>query len=89
MKILVKNQNEWEAEARGMWFVLRDINKEWQKASEDFVHAAVRSLGISLDEVKFIWSICEEIDKADFFDIFNDEYQDFVSPLIEEWNNEI
>lgn len=88
MKIPVRNQNEWEAEARGMWFVLRDIFKEWDKSAEDFVHTAVRSLGISFDEVKFIWSICEEIDKAAFFDIFKDEYPDFVNPLNEEWDNE-
>lgn len=81
VKITVKNMNEFEAEARGVWYAFRDLHHEWGYAVKDFIHAAVSSLGITRQEVEYIWSICDEMDRNDFFEIFEDSYPLYVESL--------
>lgn len=86
MKIKVINQNEFEAEARGVWYAFRDLHHEWGYAVKDFIHSAVTSLGITRKEVEYMWTLCEDMDKNDFFEIFEDAYPLYVENLRENYS---
>ena len=86
-KIPVRNQNEWEGEARGVWFAFRDLHYEWGNSVILFIHPAVTSLGITRQEMEYMWTLCEEMDRNSFFRIFEDSYPLYIEHLEKEYGD--
>jgi hypothetical protein len=82
MKIAVKDLADWQGEARGIWLALRDVHHEWGLSAVDYCHAAVTSLGVGEDEVRYIATQIEpECDSNDFYQIFKDSFADLLAEL--------